>query len=68
MDPRKPLKILYTNWRGGTAIRTVLPIRVYWGATEWHSQEQWLMESYDFDRCERRTFAMRDIKAMWSDE
>jgi len=48
----------YTNWRGETALRRVLPMRVHWGTTEWHPDAQWLMEATDLDRGTVRTFAM----------
>lgn len=66
VDNRKPLKMLYTNWKGETEIRTVKPIQVYYGSTEWH-EEQWIMEVYDLDKEARRHFAMKDIKAIWMD-
>ncbi len=50
----------YTNWRGETAIRTVLPARIFWGANEWHPEPQWLMRALDVDRGEPRDFALKE--------
>ena len=52
----------YTNWRGETAPRRVLPLRVRWGTTEWHPDAQWLMDATDLDRNTLRTFAMSGMK------
>jgi hypothetical protein len=35
--------------------------RTYYGHTEFHTEDQWLMEAFDLDKQEMRTFAMRDI-------
>lgn len=56
---------VYTNHGGKTAQRRFLPIRIYFGATEWHTNPQWLMEAFDIDKQALRTFAMADISE-WS--
>ena len=56
------VEICYTNHRGETAMRRVIPARIVFGvAAEWHIDPQWLLEAYDLDRKADRTFAMRDI-------
>jgi len=57
----KPIKVQYTNYRGETAIRTIIPSRVFWGATEYHPEEQWLLEVYDVERKATRIYALKDI-------
>ena len=52
----------YTNYRGERADRLVLPQRVWFGATDWHPQPQWLMDAYDFDREALRSFAIGDVE------
>lgn len=59
------LEFLYTNHKGVTATRRVLPRRVYFGSTAWHPREQWLLEALDLDKMEDRTFALAD--AVWPD-
>lgn len=59
-DP--PLCFMYTNWRGERRARQARPIRVYYGATQWHPRPQWLMEAIDVDTGEVRTFAMEDME------
>jgi predicted DNA-binding transcriptional regulator YafY len=63
MDRRKAIKIVYKNYRGETALREVLPQRVWFGATEWHPEEQWLLEAIDLDKGAPRSFALRDIQS-----
>lgn len=58
----KAVTVLYTNWRGETAERIIKPIEVYWGSTEWHSEEQWLLRVWDVERNAERCYAMKDIK------
>lgn len=50
----------YTNWRGETANRTGLPAFIFWGASEWHPEPQWLMRALDVDKGEPRDFALKD--------
>jgi hypothetical protein len=53
--------IRYTNHRGETANRRIVPIGIRFGSTEWHPEQQWLLEAFDLDRDATRSFAMRDI-------
>lgn len=51
----------YTNWRGETATRTVLPHKIWFGSTEWHPEEQWFLTGEDVEKGEIRDFALVDI-------
>jgi hypothetical protein len=51
----------YTNWRGERAKRRIAPASIFWGATEWHPDEQWHLLALDLDRDVERVFAMKDI-------
>ena len=62
-NKNKNIKILYTNYRGETAIRDVIPIKIWFGSTDWHPEEGWLMDAYDIEKKNNRSFAMKDIKA-----
>ena len=62
--------ILYTNYRGETAVRRILPSHedharqaLWFGSTAWHSTPQWLLTAMDLEKGERRDFAVSDIKA-----
>jgi predicted DNA-binding transcriptional regulator YafY len=62
-ETHKTVSILYTNYRGETAIRKIVPERLWFGKTEWHPQEQWLLDAFDLDKNAARGFAVKDIKA-----
>jgi predicted DNA-binding transcriptional regulator YafY len=62
-DLRKAVKIIYTNYRGETARREIIPQRLWFGATKWHPDEQWLLDAIDVDKKSPRSFALRDIKS-----
>jgi predicted DNA-binding transcriptional regulator YafY len=62
-DIRKAVCIVYTNYRGETAQRRIVPQRVWFGATEWHPGEQWLLDAFDLEKGSPRSFALRDIKS-----
>lgn len=62
-DPHKTIRIVYKNYRGETAQREVVPKRVWFGATEWHPEEQWLLDAIDIKKGAERSFALRDIQA-----
>jgi predicted DNA-binding transcriptional regulator YafY len=59
--------IEYTNHRGDRLTRRIIPERVWFGATDWHPEPQWLLDAYDFDRRVDRSFAMRDISSFAAD-
>lgn len=58
----KAVSVEYTNWKGETGMRKIVPMEITWGATEWHPTEQWLMRVWDLDRNDFRMYAMKDIK------
>lgn len=63
-DPAPPAaEVLfdYVNHRGVQSRRRVRPERLYFGMSEWHPGRQWLLDAYDFDRGETRTFAMCNV-------
>ncbi len=62
-DPRKAIKIVYRNYRGETAQRKVVPQRLWFGATTWHPEEQWLLDAVDVEKGAQRSFALRDIQS-----
>ena len=68
----EPVAILYTNWRGETAVRRIRidfiahgneALGFGWGSNEWHPEDQMLLSALDVDKGERRTFALSGIKA-----
>lgn len=61
----KEVKIVYTNYRGETSERVIVPKELFWGKNEWHPEEQWLLLAFDVGKSADRTFAVKDIKK-WS--
>lgn len=68
MADLKALWLDYTNWNGDRRLRNVIPTKLVFGATEYHPQQQWLLEVIDLeDRHIIKLFAMKDIHAMNAD-
>lgn len=63
IDDSRVVQFLYTNWKGETALRRVLPVRIYFGCNDWHTDEQWLLDAIDLEKDAERTFALNDIHA-----
>jgi predicted DNA-binding transcriptional regulator YafY len=59
----QPVTLRYRNHRGETALRRVLPLRLWYGATAWHPEPQWLLDAVDTERGVERSFALRDVLA-----
>lgn len=59
----KEVVIDYTNWKGQRRLRRILPQRIFYGSTEQHSQEQWLLEAEDVEKKELRMFALNSVHA-----
>ncbi len=57
----KPLHFTYRNYKGVTSDRKVIPLSIYFGSTEYHKEEQWLMSGFDLDKQADRVFAVCDI-------
>lgn len=55
--------IIYTNHRGETATRRIIPRQIRFGTSEWYAGEQWFLEAFDLDRQANRSFAMRAIQS-----
>ena len=56
------VKVRYKNWRGEVAVRTIVPVEVFWGKTDWHPGEQWLLKVWDIERNAERVYAFADIQ------
>ncbi len=62
MKENKTVKILYTNWKGETRERSIIPISIEYKSTEWHKEKQWILNALDTEKNEQRGFAIVDIK------
>lgn len=63
MNENKVVTIVYTNYKGETGVRKILPKSISFEHNEWHKEDQWLMVAFDLDKSADRTFALKDIKA-----
>lgn len=61
-DPRM-VWIDYTNWKSERAKRRIIPVRVWWGHTAWHPEDQWLLHALDLKANDTRDFAVSSIHA-----
>lgn len=57
----EPMELPYKNWRGEISNRKLQPIRVEFGATEWHPEPQWLLVARDIEKNTERSFALKDF-------
>jgi predicted DNA-binding transcriptional regulator YafY len=62
IDGSQILHIVYTNYRGETADRDIVPQRVWFGSTDWHPEPQWLLDALDVGKRAQRSFALKDIR------
>lgn len=60
--PVKELQFVYKNWHGEVSTRTALPIKIWYGKTDWHPTEQWFIKAIDVEKGEERDFALIDMK------
>lgn len=58
-----PLRITYRNWRGEVGERNIVPQSVWFGATDWHPEPQWLLSALDTGKGAARDFALADFGA-----
>jgi predicted DNA-binding transcriptional regulator YafY len=61
---KKPVSLLkfeYINWEGKKGVRAVKPLEIWFGKTEWHPEDQWLLRAWDIEKDAERNFALKDI-------
>lgn len=56
----RAVPVRYTNYRGETRIRMVIPENIRWGSTKWHPQPQYLISCIDTQKGKRRELALMD--------
>lgn len=56
------ITMTYRNWRGEVAQRTIRPVALWFGRTDWHPEPGWLLNAWDCDKGERRDFALADCQ------
>ena len=56
------IKVEYKNWKGEVGIRTIFPLDIFHGSTDYHKEEQWLLKVWDLDKNEHRTYTLKDVQ------
>ena len=56
-----PLIFTYKNYKGSISERTVLPINIYSGITEYHREVCYILHCFDLDKKQYRDFKLTDI-------
>lgn len=62
MELDKKVTILYTNYKGETRYRDIIPKSIEYKSTDWHKEEQWILNAFDIEKNDDRGFAIKDIK------
>ena len=62
MEEDKRISIVYTNYKGETAIRQIIPKEITFGSNQWHTEDQWLLLAFDLEKKADRTFALKDVR------
>ena len=62
IEYKKQIKVLYQNYKGVEKVRTIIPIEIYFGSTEYHKEEGWLLKVFDIEKQSERTYSLKDIK------
>jgi hypothetical protein len=62
-DPARVVTIRYTNYRGETADRKIVPVpeTMRFAATQHHPEPQWVFDAFDVEKGATRTFALKDV-------
>lgn len=70
IDPTRAIHVLYTNHKNRTAWRKVVPLNklLRYDTTPHHPDKQWLMEVWDVNKQEYRTYALEGIHWIMSEE
>lgn len=58
-----PVTLTYRNWRGEVAERTITPLRVWFGSTDWHPDPQWLLTAWDAEKVKPLVWTRADLTA-----
>ena len=57
-NPEQPFSGWYKNHEGKVQWRTILPIEIWYGQTDWHPSDQWFVKAYDPTKDAQRDFAL----------
>ena len=65
IDMQELVNIVYTDYRGETSFRQVVPRKIWFDATDRHPAKQWMLDAYDVEEKTEKSFAMKDIKTWY---
>jgi hypothetical protein len=51
----------YKNYKDEVSMRKVIPEKVWFGHTEYHMDDQWILKAFDIEKQVDRNFAINDI-------
>lgn len=63
----------YKNWEGVVSLRTLIPMKelhssqIYYGASPYHPERQWMISGFDLDKMALRTYALKDFMGFSAD-
>lgn len=57
-----PITATYRNYKGEVEDRSIIPMRLYVGTSQWHPEAGWLLEAYDLGKSAIRTFSLKDFE------
>lgn len=57
------VRIRYTNHRGQTKDRRIIPEKIEFEMTQWHPKAQWILHAFDIDKNAKRSFALNDVQS-----
>lgn len=55
------IKVKYKNHKGEISDRTIIPKKIYYGSTNYHPNNGWLLEVFDIEKNDKRTYSFNDI-------
>ena len=60
--PADPITMTYRNYRGEVDERTIIPVKLWHGKTDWHPKPGWLLTAFDVGKDAERDFALADCQ------
>jgi predicted DNA-binding transcriptional regulator YafY len=52
----------YKNHRSEVSMRSVIPLQLRWGDADGYYKDEWLLECFDVEKNDYRTFALSGIE------
>lgn len=59
-DGKAKVKVRYTNYKGDTKVREIVPLSVSFKSTMHHPEPQWILECWDCDKDAYRSYTLKD--------